>query len=79
MSSAALAGLGGHSTSPLATSGLLGPRLDRAERPQRLPRCRRLVFLYAPAEGLVADSKSLSNLVVPVVGNPFSQAAVWEH
>jgi peptide/nickel transport system substrate-binding protein len=37
------------------------------------------VFLYAPAEGLVVDSKSLSNVVVAPVGDPFSQAAVWEH
>jgi peptide/nickel transport system substrate-binding protein len=37
------------------------------------------VFLYAPAEGLVVDSKSLSNVVVPTAGDPFSQAALWEH
>ena len=37
------------------------------------------VFLYAPAEGLVVDSKSLSNVVIPAAGNPFSQAAVWVH
>jgi hypothetical protein len=37
------------------------------------------VFLYAPAAGLVVDSKSLSNVVVPMAGNPFTQAALWEH
>jgi peptide/nickel transport system substrate-binding protein len=37
------------------------------------------VFLYAPAAGLVVDSKSLSNVVVPTAGNPFTQAALWEH
>jgi hypothetical protein len=37
------------------------------------------VFLYAPAEGLVVNSKSLSNVLVPTAGNPFSQAAVWVH
>jgi peptide/nickel transport system substrate-binding protein len=37
------------------------------------------VFLYAPAEGLVVNSKSLSNVLVPAAGNPFSQAAVWLH
>jgi len=36
------------------------------------------VFLYAPAEGLVVDSTSLSNVVVPPAGDPFSQAALWE-
>jgi ABC-type transport system substrate-binding protein len=36
------------------------------------------VFLYAPAEGLVVDGKSLSNVVVPAAGDPFSQAALWE-
>ena len=36
------------------------------------------VFLYAPAESLVVDSKSLSNVVVPTAGDPFSQAALWE-
>ena len=36
------------------------------------------VFLYAPAAGLVVDSKSLSNVVVPAAGDPFSQAALWE-
>ena len=31
------------------------------------------VFLYAPAESLVVDSKSLSNLVVPAAGDPFAR------
>ncbi len=37
------------------------------------------VFLYAPAQSLVVDSRSLSKVVVPTAGDPFSQAAVWEH
>ena len=37
------------------------------------------VFLYAPAEGLVVDSRALSDVEVPTAGDPFSQAAVWEH
>jgi peptide/nickel transport system substrate-binding protein len=37
------------------------------------------VLLYAPAEGLVVDGKSLFNLVVPAAGDPFSDAALWEH
>ena len=35
------------------------------------------VFLYAPEEGLVVNSRSLTNVVVPAAGSPFADAAVW--
>jgi peptide/nickel transport system substrate-binding protein len=36
------------------------------------------VFLYAPGDSLVVNRNALTNVVVPMAGNPFSQAAVWE-
>jgi peptide/nickel transport system substrate-binding protein len=36
------------------------------------------VFLYAPAESLVINGQSLSNVIVPGAGNPFADAAVWK-
>ena len=35
------------------------------------------VFLYAPAEGLVVDSATLSQVMVPAAGDPFADAALW--
>ena len=65
---AAMATVGNETASTAAAARVV------QEMDQDLP----AVFLYAPAEDLVVSGSRLSNVVVPLAGQPFAEAASWE-